>query len=134
LLSSSDEAEFNHLFKRLQEDPLSTLRAEVIEDLARILLLRKRAGFFEAAILEARCEELTRAAKLEALIDLESGRAAAKHRLDHRQWQTFQPAGLKENMVGTPNGRYVVRVSEKHDGHLALGGQTFEQAFVRPLP
>jgi len=60
LISGEDEVECNQLCARLLQeyDPQTTLEAELVEDLARIILLRKRAACFEAAILDARGEEL----------------------------------------------------------------------------
>ena len=60
LLSGEDEAEFNQLRARLLQeyDPQTTMEAELVEDIATTLLLKKRAGFFPAAILEARREQL----------------------------------------------------------------------------
>ena len=65
MLSGEDEAGFHQLRARLLDeyDPTTTMGAELVEDLARIMLMKQRAGFYEAAILEARREQLTRAAK-----------------------------------------------------------------------
>ena len=60
LLSGEDEAEFHQLRARLLDeyDPQTTMGAELVEDLARIMLMKQRAGFYEAAILETRREQL----------------------------------------------------------------------------
>ena len=67
LLSGKDEAEFNQLRARLLQeyDPQTTMEAELVEDIATTLLLKKRAGFFPEMcdFLEACREQLIRAAK-----------------------------------------------------------------------
>ena len=90
LLSGEDEAEFNQLRARLlqEHNPQTTLEAELVEDLARIILLRKRAACFEAAILDARGEELivsARRARSDPLIDLSILRASREEEEEEEQ-------------------------------------------------
>jgi hypothetical protein len=69
LLSGEDEAEFHQLRAQLLDeyDPQTKMGAELVEDLARIMLMKQRAGFYEAAILETRREQLKRAEADKAL-------------------------------------------------------------------
>ena len=60
LLDGEDVAEFDRLRRQLVQDykPQSTLAVELVEDLARTLLQKRRAAFFEAAMLEARFQQV----------------------------------------------------------------------------
>ena len=62
LLADEDVAEFDRLRRQLVQDykPQSTLAAELVEDLARTLLQKRRAAFFEAAMLEAQLQSCTK--------------------------------------------------------------------------
>jgi hypothetical protein len=83
LSSGEDEAEFDRLRGQLldEHNPQSTLQAKLVEKLARTLLLMERADCFEAASLDARCEELSEAvrrATADPLIDLSIMRASSE--------------------------------------------------------
>ena len=60
LLDGEDAAEFERLRKQLLQDysPQSILGVELVEDIAKTLLLKRRAALFEAAMLEARFQQV----------------------------------------------------------------------------
>jgi hypothetical protein len=67
------------------------LEAELVDDLARIILLRKRASCFEAAILDARGEELivsARRARSDLLVDLSILRASREEEEEEQDEKT----------------------------------------------
>jgi hypothetical protein len=84
LLEGEDKVEFDRLRKGLLKDynPQSKLGLELVEDVARTLLLKKRAAFFEVAILEARYNQVARADGLHKILSSFPGSGDEKQQTD----------------------------------------------------